>query len=180
MDADSWQKALNAQLPPTIRIMQCSAVDCDFHSRFSATGKVYCYRIHFGEVLPPLDYGLAFHCQNLPADDFLEALRIFVGTHHFKAFSANRNDGNDEGRDTERTIFAISHSFPHPDEVVVEIHGNGFLYKMVRFLIGTGVYLTKGKIERSTVEHWLADPPENEKAPWCAPPDGLSLTEVCY
>lgn len=180
MDSTAWRKALNAQLPHTIRIMNCVAAAPDFHARFSATGKIYRYQIHFGEVLPPLDHGLVFHYRNLPVDEFLSALEVFVGTHHFKAFSANRNDGKDEARDTERTIFSIAHSFPRPDLLSVNIHGNGFLYKMVRFIIGTAVYIAKDKIDRTTIGEWLTNPPDKEKAPWCAPPDGLSLVEVCY
>lgn len=180
MDSTAWQKSLNAQLPPRIRIMNCEPVDSGFHARFNARGKIYRYRIFAGEVLPPLDYGLVLHCRNLPLDQFQQKLSVFEGTHHFRAFSANRNDGKDEGRDTERTIFQITPSSPGPDYLDIDIHGSGFLYKMVRFLIGTGIYLAKDKLEIYTVENWLREAPEQEKAPYCAPPDGLSLVEVCY
>lgn len=180
MDATAWRKALNTKLPPSIRIMDCEAVDSDFHARFSATGKIYEYRIFTGEVLPPLDYGLVWHRRNLPIEEFSEAMSVFEGTHQFRAFSANRNDGKDEGRDTERTIFDISSTESGDGYLTVSIHGDGFLYKMVRFLIGTGSYLALNRIDLETVEDWLRDPPETEKAPYCAPADGLSLFEVCY
>ena len=180
MDPPAWQKALNAQLPPTIRILRCDLADRSFHARFSASGKIYRYRIGFGDVLHPLDHGLVHHHRNLPVDPFIDAMKIFEGTHDFQAFSANRKDGTDEGRNTERTIFTISHSFSGDEIVAVDIHGSGFLYKMVRFLIGTGIYLAAGKIDRPDVESWLLSPPETMKAPYCAPAGGLCLKEVCY
>jgi tRNA pseudouridine38-40 synthase len=180
MDPTAWQRALNTQLPPTIRILRCDLADASFHARFSATGKIYRYRISFGDVLHPLDHGVVHHHRNLPLGEFIDAMQVFEGTHDFRAFAANRKDGMDAGRDTERTIFQITHSLPGDDLVSIDIHGNGFLYKMVRFLIGTGMYLATGKIDRPVVESWLDSPPESEKAPYCAPPDGLSLKEVCY
>ena len=53
MNSDEWRKALNAKLPPAIRIFDCDVVDADFHARFSAEGKRYGYRIETGEALPP-------------------------------------------------------------------------------------------------------------------------------
>lgn len=180
MQSDQWQKALNTNLPPTIRILSCSAVDAEFHARFSATGKVYQYRICTGTVLPPLEYGIAWHRRGVCREELEAALHLFVGSHHFRAFSANRNDGKDEGRDTRRTIFSIQTRQESPQMIAVDFHGDGFLYKMVRFLIGSGVYLAQGKLQRSQVESWLAEPPERQKAPYCAPADGLLLKEVCY
>ena len=181
MTASDWMNALNAQLPPTIRIIQSDSVAPDFHARFNATGKIYRYRIFTGEVLPPLEYGLTWHRRKLDRDAFLEAIGIFEGTHHFRAFSANRHDGRDQTRDSERTIFQIA-ALPNdlPDHFVIEIHGNGFLYKMVRFLVGTAAYLATGKIDPDKVTALLASPNPPEKAPYCAPVDGLSLREVCY
>lgn len=180
MDGEAWVKALNAHLPPTVRIFACEAVASDFHARFSALGKVYRYRIFVGPVLPPLEYGLAWHRRELDVEGYLGALQWFVGTHYFRAFSANRGDGHDETRDTGRTLYSIVEVPSGPDRVVVDIHGNGFLYKMIRFLVGTAFYVSAGKLSEEQVVTWLAEEAPGEKAPYCAPPDGLSLQEVRY
>ena len=105
MNSDEWRKALNANLPPAIRIFDCDVVDADFHARFSAEGKRYGYCIETGEALPPLLAGLAWHRRGLDLGDaFVSAAALFEGTHDFRAFSANRNDGKDAERDTVRTI----------------------------------------------------------------------------
>lgn len=180
MDSVAWLKAINTKLPPSIRVMDCDVVDSEFHARFSATAKIYRYRIYGGPVLPPLLHGLVLHQPRLDQKAFIEAMPIFIGNHHFKAFSANRNDGKDAGRDTLRTINSID--FRQKDDSIldVEICGNGFLYKMVRFLIGSGVRMAEGKLEPALVEGWLSDPDPQEKAPFCAPADGLALKQVCY
>ena len=181
MDSTAWRKALNTKLPPAIRVMDCAESAQDFHARFSATGKVYRYRIFTGEVLPPLLHGLAWHQPRLNPAKFIEAIGVFEGEHHFKAFSANRNDGKDAGRDTRRQIFSIESQFSADDSILdVELHGSGFLYKMVRFLIGSGARMADGKLDSEVVQNWLNEPPETEKAPFCAPADGLTLKEVSY
>ena len=80
MTAPEWQRALNAQLPPTIRIVKSEPAAPDFHARFSAKSKIYRYRIFTGEVLPPLDHGLTWHTRQLRRID----LRLrFTGTGFF-------------------------------------------------------------------------------------------------
>lgn len=180
MSAQEWQRALNANLPPTIRIMASETAAPDFHARFSAKGKRYRYRLATGEVLPPLQAGLAWHRRGLdPGNSFAEAVEAFAGKHDFRAFSANRGDGRDEERDTVRTIFAATVE-RQDDFVDVRIEGSGFLYKMVRFLVGTAVYRSEGRISLAEIEALLAGSSVDAKAPFCAPPDGLLLEEVFY
>ena len=183
MDARQWLRALNAQLPPLIRVIDATEADSSFHARFNAKRKIYRYRIFCGEVLPPLEHGLAWHLRSLDPLQYTEAMQVFVGRHHFGAFSAKRRDGRDEGRDCERNIFELAPPDdvkPSPDWAVLDISGDGFLYKMVRFLAGTGVELTRGKLTEKKVQEWLATPQTKEKAPLCAPAAGLSLRKVSY
>ncbi|MEM1443733.1 MAG: tRNA pseudouridine synthase A, partial [Verrucomicrobiota bacterium] len=108
MGGEEWQKALNTKLPAAIRILSCAETSVSFHARFDAVGKEYRYRIVTGEVLPPLLVGLAWHRRGLgDPGDLLDILKVYEGKHHFRAFSANRNDGKDETRDTERTISEV-------------------------------------------------------------------------
>ncbi len=184
MNGGEWQRALNSKLPASVRVMQCRGVSSDFHARFSAEGKLYRYDLATGEVLPPLMSGLAWHRRGFRNVDALaEVLGLYIGTHDFRAFSANRNDGKDEGRDTVRDISLaeIESEVPgSPGVLRLRFRGNGFLYKMVRFLVGTAVYCVEGKISKEEMTVLLQGCEDGKKAPFCAPPDGLSLERVFY
>ncbi|MDF1823346.1 MAG: tRNA pseudouridine(38-40) synthase TruA [Verrucomicrobiales bacterium] len=180
MGGDEWRKALNTKIPPTIRILAAVEVPGDFHARFGAIGKCYRYRIATGDVLPPLQVGLAWHRRGLAGKERLsEVLGLYEGTHQFRLFAANRNDGKDETRDAERTIFEASVVESGDHQLDLHFHGNGFLYKMVRFLVGTAVYCVEGRVSMSEIDQLLKEQGAT-KAPYCAPPDGLSLQSVHY
>ncbi len=181
MDGGAWQRALNTKLPPTIRVTRCAATDPQFHARFSALSKTYRYHIFTGEILPPLLHGLAWHQRGFASAEALAAvLALFEGTHDFGAFSAKRHDGRDEGRDTVRTITTARLTERGNDSLVLEFRGNGFLYKMVRFLVGSAVYCVRGRISRREMSRLLEGDTGETKAPYCAPADGLTLVEVDY
>lgn len=181
MDGGAWQRALNTKLPPTIRVMRCGAIDPRFHARFSALTKTYRYHIAIGEVLPPLLHGLAWHQRDLGSPGELAAvLALFEGTHDFGPFSAKRHDGRDEGRDTVRTITTARLTASNEESLVLEFCGNGFLYKMVRFLVGSAVYCVKGRISREEMSRLLEGSTGERRAPYCAPADGLTLVGVDY
>ncbi|MCB1230225.1 MAG: tRNA pseudouridine(38-40) synthase TruA [Verrucomicrobiae bacterium] len=180
LDAGAWLRALNTRLPSSIRVMDSAQTDPDFHARFSAIGKTYRYRLWTGPVLPPLEAGLAWHVPRLGDRDLLEtALDCFRGRHDFRAFSANRGDGKDEQRDTVREIFEISVE-SGADWLEITFTGEGFLYKMVRFLVGSAVRAAQGKLEIGTIFSLLKGVRGSEKAPYCAPADGLTLVSVRY
>ncbi len=182
MDGAAWQRALNTKLPPSIRAWRCFEVPSDFHARYSAVEKTYEYRIAVGEVLLPLRHGLAWHQRGLgPADELAAILSRYEGSHDFRAFSAKRHDGRDESRDTRRTIHEASLSLSsEPDEWLLRFRGDGFLYKMVRFLVGTAVQTLWGRFPLSELEQLLKGVTDDRKAPYCAPPDGLMLVHVRY
>ena len=182
LDCDSWPHALNANLPPQIRVMKCEAVGREFHARFNAIGKTYRYRLFVGDVLPPLEVGLVWHVKgDLDRELLKTAAQLFVGHHDFRAFSANRGDGHDETRNAERTIHSVK-SVEADDKLMIDLRfvGEGFLYKMVRFLAGSAVRCAQGKLALSEVERLLAGVEFSEKAPFCAPADGLLLEAVTY
>src|SRR5436853_5753389 len=140
-----WTAALNSLLPPTIRILRCRYVAQDFHARFSAKGKVYRYRIWSGPILPPLELARAWHIPaKLDFDVLKAAAAQFVGTHDFAAFAANRGKSanrTDSSRgepetSTTRTIRSVVVCRKGPG-LTVEFDGNGFLYKMVRLMVGS-------------------------------------------
>tara|TARA_R110002096_G_scaffold206847_1_gene393105 strand:- start:661 stop:1461 length:801 start_codon:yes stop_codon:yes gene_type:complete len=181
MNGGEWQRAINSHLPPTIRVMRCGEVNLEFHARFSAIEKEYRYDIATGQVLLPLLSGLVWHRRGLNTLSALEeAISVYVGQHDFRAFSAKRRDGKDEERNTVRTL-TVATVEPAGDELLrFRFRGNGFLYKMVRFLVGSAVHCAVGKITSEEMKVLLTGCDLDKKAPFCAPPNGLSLEKVIY
>lgn len=176
-----WRRALNSRLPASVRVWECRKVAQDFHARFSAVGKHYRYDLFDGEILPPLLVGLAWHHRLRSGREALvEALALYRGTHDFRAFSANRGDGRDASRDSVRTLFQAEMEVEPNGLCHLHISGDGFLYKMVRFLIGTAVYVAEGRCSKDEVRVLLGGVDPAVKAPYCAPPDGLCLVSVDY
>jgi tRNA pseudouridine38-40 synthase len=182
-----WSEALNALLPPTIRVLRCQYVSNDFHARLSAKGKIYRYRIWLASVLPPFEYGRAWHIPR-PVDLTIlrRAARQFVGTHDFAGFaanrgkSANRTDSSrgEQEKCTIRTIYSVRVRKTGPC-VTIEFDGEGFLYKMVRLIIGALVRSALGKLSIENVAARLNS--GQVSAPrFAAPAEGLSLVRVRY
>lgn len=197
MPPDSWVHALNAALPPSIRVIGCEDAAPDFHARFHATGKIYRYRVWRSRILDPFQAGRAWHVYG-PLDD--GALRrcasIALGTHNFARLSANRGDISDEQRradepgltrtltraevrphqDSQGLVAPPQH--PHP-VLEIELEGDGFLYKMARMIVGSMVHVARGRES----EDWFRDLVENPaglKTNQTAPADGLYLVRVIY
>jgi tRNA pseudouridine38-40 synthase len=174
--AARWTEALNALLPPTIRVLRCRYVSKDFHARLSAKGKLYHYRIWAGSVLPPFEYGRAWHvASQLDLEVLKTAAKHFVGTHDFAGFAANR--GNRE-KSTIRTIYfvRVRHSGP---SITLDFDGDAFLYKMIRLIVGSLVKCALGKLRVEDLTERLgsaqADTPR-----LVAPAEGLFLVHVRY
>lgn len=194
LDEDAWRRALNAKLPRRIRVIQAQMVDTSFHARYSAEGKYYRYRIIESPVLMPQDYARAWH-QRGPLDRsiMIAVCAVLQGEHDFSAFCVNRGDGTDRkpgGGGNVRNVCSIRLKEQTLScgsaEITIHVHGNGFLYRMVRMLTGTIVRCGQGKMTISKVQELLdqvnvaSSPEDFEKAPLCAPPDGLTLVEVEY
>lgn len=177
MDTNAWMRALNANLPASIRVLHCAETSPDFHARFSAKGKTYRYEIDTTGVQMPLRSGLAWHL-SAPVD--VDRLRLaaayLIGEHDFAPFAANRGDGS--GGCTVRTIFSID-ILGNDTTLTLTFSGNGFLYKMVRLLTGALLRCALGREEPEWIASLLAHP-DGEKSTYCAPADGLYLIEVDY
>jgi tRNA pseudouridine38-40 synthase len=174
--AERWLKALNGVLPPTIRILRARFVTKNFHARFSAKGKVYRYRIINGAVRPPLEIGRAWHIAS-PLDRELlgRAAKLFIGRHDFAAFAANRGK---EERSSVRTVEYIRIT-SRRDLIEIEFSADGFLYKMVRLMVGAMVRGALGKRSLQSIELQL-ERPSRTTARFVAPAAGLYLVRVCY
>ena len=173
-DPDQSRGALNANLPPQIRIEAARFVSDAFHARFSARGKIYRYRIWNSPVLSPFEIGRACHLPTPLDDDLLrQAIRPLIGRHDFAGFAANR--GTPE-TSTVRTIHRIEVR-RRTALVTLTFEGDGFLYKMVRLLTGS---LVRCAIGRASTQ-WLVDLLTGaNKTNFAAPAEGLYLMRVLY
>jgi tRNA pseudouridine38-40 synthase len=176
LPVDRWIKALNALLPPAIRILRCQYVSDDFHARLSAKGKIYRYRIWTAPVLPPFEYRRAWHIRR-PFDLKVvkAAAKHFVGTHDFASFAANRGKAE---RSTKRTINSVRVRQKGPC-ITIEFDGNGFLYKMVRLMVGALVNCALGKMRTEEITSRLRSGKVGS-ARFTAPAEGLYLVRVRY
>jgi tRNA pseudouridine38-40 synthase len=176
LPTDRWIEALNALLPSAIRVVRCRYVSKDFHARLSAKGKIYRYRIWTAPVLPPFEYRRAWHItQPLDLKILESAAKHFVGTHDFASFSANR--GNAEPS-TIRTINSV-HVRQKGRWLTIAFDGNGFLYKMVRLMVGALVKCALGKVRIEEIPSRLHGG-KIGSGRFVAPAEGLYLVRVRY
>ena len=176
MSGQRWISALNAILPPTIRVLRGRYVSENFHARFSAKGKLYRYRIWAAPILPPLEFGRAWHISTALDVDLLKAAaKRFVGRHDFAAFAANRGK---KGESTIRTIRSVRVRKSGP-RIEIEISGDGFLYKMVRLMVGAMTRVALGKMELSEIEARLKSGRAGGLR-FVAPAEGLYLAKIWY
>lgn len=168
--------ALNAVLPATIRILRCQRGASTFHARFSARGKVYRYRIWNAPVLPPLEHGRAWHVANpLDVETLRTALGKFKGRHDFSPFAANRVK---QSEDTIRTIHAVGLTRRGPC-LTMQFEGDGFLYKMVRMMVGAIVLCGQEKLAVSDIVERFGQGSRGGPR-LVAPAAGLFLVRVRY
>jgi tRNA pseudouridine38-40 synthase len=176
LPTDRWIRALNALLPPAIRVLRCRYVSKDFHARLSAKGKIYRYRIWTAPILPPFEYRRAWHvARPLDLTVIKATAKHFVGTHDFAGFAANR--GKPE-KSTIRTINSVRIRQNGPC-VTIEFDGDGFLYKMVRLIVGALVKCALGEMRIEEVTARL-NSGQVGSARFAAPAEGLYLVRVRY
>ncbi len=181
MEPRHWLPALNCKLPASLRVMACERAADDFHSRFSATGKIYHYDLCTAAVLPPLKAGLAWHVPRLADTRVLEqALAVVTGRHDFHGFAAYRGNERPD-MDWTRTLHRADFE-SLADGYRITWVGDGFLYKMCRLLTGAVVHAAHGRLPMAALAALLDQAPglPHGKAPNCAPADGLYLQQVCY
>jgi tRNA pseudouridine38-40 synthase len=164
--------------------MYCDWAAADFHARYDAVGKTYEYRIYHGPVLPPLEVQRAWHIFGALDEQALhQAAALLQGRHNFARLSANRGDMDEATRranvaGTTRTIYHVQLQRQGP-LVCLRFHGEGFLYKMVRLMVGAMVHIARGKADLTWLQELLQNS-AGEKNHHCAPADGLYLVSVDY
>jgi tRNA pseudouridine38-40 synthase len=175
-----FQRALNALLPPTIRIAGCEETGPDFSARWSAKGKVYRYRIYRGKVVPPMLWRYVLHYP-FPLDEeaMREAAARFVGTHDFSSFAASTgSEEDDKERDMQREIFSTELKRSEDgEELWFTVHGRSFLRYMVRKMVGTLLDVGRGKLKPEDIDR-LYELKDRSKSGPTVPPHGLFMVRV--
>lgn len=175
MDCYRLMGALNATLPKDIGVIACKEVPEGFHPRYSAVGKEYQYLIDNGSGKNPFlrDRALPYH-RKIDAAFLNRQAQDFVGTHDFTSFCANRVPVNENIR-TVRKASVIREG----DLVIFTVEADGFLYHMVRIMVGTLLWINEGKREEDSIPSILAAA-DRAAAGLTAPACGLYLNRVFY
>jgi tRNA pseudouridine38-40 synthase len=188
LSAGEFQRAFNALLPPSIRVVAAEEAGSDFHARWNAMAKTYRYRIFRGHVVPPFIWRYVQHDPYpMDFDAMADAARRFEGEHDFTSFAASSGSEED---DRERTMSRMIYrsemlrvtgedSAAAAEEWVCIVRGKSFLRYMVRKIVGTLVDVGRGKFHPDDIPK-LFEMRDRSKSGPTMPPHGLCLAEVEY
>ena len=168
---------LNGFLSKDIRILSCDACSDRFHARLNATEKVYQYRIDTSKFGNPFLRETTHHVPEvLDINVMKKGASYFIGTHDFKSFCSNKR----MKKSSVRTIYDINFESSESDKLLyITFRGNGFLYNMVRIMVGTLIEIGLGVRTPETIVEAL-DNPDRSLAGHTAPAKGLFLMDVIY
>lgn len=168
---------INAKLPNDVVLRSVEIARAGFHATHDAVGKRYRYQLHNDRLRPLLDRHVVWHVpQPLDVEAMQRAGQLLVGEHDFASFQSTGSPRDS----TVRTITALEVGQGGSDEparVWIEVAGNGFLYNMVRNIVGTLVDVGAGRRPAEWVGEVLAAR-DRQAAGQTAPPQGLMLLEV--
>lgn len=169
------RRALNSALPHDISVRSAVEVPEEFHASRSATGKTYRYRLYVGPSRPAALHRQVYHYwRMLDVERMRQAAVRLLGRHDFRGLATTA----EKRENTVRTIFRCEVSAQEA-EIHVFVIGDGFLYNMVRNLVGTLIEVGRGRWEPDQIDRILASRDRRDAGP-TVPPDGLSLLCVHY
>lgn len=168
-------RAINSQLPSDIIILKSEEVDMSYHARYMSKGKRYSYTINNSMQCHAIGRQYVFYYPyKINIEAMKQATCFIIGTQDFAAF---RNKGS-SAITTIRTISEIKITNQN-DMIIFEITANGFLYKMVRIIVGTLLKVGRGLIKPQDVEAIIKSK-DRTKAGESVPAKGLCLEELYY
>lgn len=175
MPPEAFAPALNSVLPADMSVLESREVARDFHPRKDAEGKIYLYRVLNQPVRPAIERRRAWHVQ-VPLDVELmrEGAKHLVGFYDFSSFATDRR-----GMNNYRELWRLNVTGRAGEEIELVLDGSGFLYQMVRTIVGSLVEVGRGKEEPGWVKRSL-DARDRRAAGPTAPPWGLYLVRVNY
>lgn len=182
LSALEFQRALNALLPPAIRIVAAEETGPDFHSRWLSQAKTYRYRIFRGRVLSPFEHARVLHYP-WPLDDeaMSRAARLFEGEHDFSSFAASSgSEEDDRDRDMVRLLYSSEIvREPGVEEISYVVRGRSFLRYMVRKIVGTLIEVGKGRLAPEDIPSLFELRDRSRSGP-TVPAEGLYLVSIEY
>ncbi|MBI5416052.1 MAG: tRNA pseudouridine(38-40) synthase TruA [Candidatus Omnitrophica bacterium] len=178
MKPDQMRRALNANLPDDIAVLKVEEVLAGFHAQYSVRSKTYRYTILNRDVRGPLQrrYCLVYPYP-LNLRRMKEEAKALVGRHDFRSFQA-ANPSRDEKATTVRTVRRVGIT-KKGDFIHIDIEADGFLYKMVRNIVGTLLEVGQGRLPKGSIRSILAQK-DRALAGDTARPQGLTLVKVEY
>ncbi|EMF0036591.1 tRNA pseudouridine(38-40) synthase TruA [Enterococcus hirae] len=169
--------ALDTQSPEDIAVKAVEIVSDDFHARYLVKEKTYQFRVDIGKPRSPFRRHYAsYFPYPLDLSKIQRALPDLIGTHDFTSFCASGSSIEDKVRTIYEAKMEVNEA---GDELLFTFRGNGFLYKMIRILVGTLLKIGNGRLSENSIPEIIAKKDRNAAGP-TAHPEGLYLYEVVY
>lgn len=167
--------AINERLPKDIKVTSCKEVDSNFHARFDVKKKTYVYNLYFSpHLLPMLDENAYWLKQQPNIKLMKDCAKMLEGKHNFKAFMSSGG----QAKTYERIIYYIDID-QKGCQISIEVCGNGFLYNMVRIIVGTLLEVGYKKKAKEDIKTAM-DKRDRTLTGFLVPAKGLYLKEVKY
>lgn len=175
IDNEGVVQAMNTALPKEIVVIDCREMPIHFHPRYNSVSKQYVYKLYNGKIRDPFLEKYAYHYRYpIDAQYLNEEAQAFLGAHDFIGFCS----ANSDVQGTVRTVknFNVSRE---GDMVLFTVEADGFLYNMVRIMVGTLLFVSEGKIKKGELPD-IIESKNRRLAGKTAPPQGLYLNKINY
>lgn len=176
--ADKLPIAVARFLPEDLCLFYAEKCSDDFHPRYDVKEKEYLYRIINSPIYDPFDFGRAWFLSRPISEDGLEKMKLaakhFIGKYDFSTFMS-------EGSDVEDTVRNVTNlSIDKCGDIIeIRISADGFLYNMVRIIVGTLIEVAFGRISPESIPS-IIESHDRSRAGMTAPAEGLFLNKVIY
>ena len=175
MELEKLKFAINNCMPQDVVVKEIFVVDWNFHARYSVKQKIYIYKIFNSKLKNPFLKGLVLHyCRKIDLEKINKATRFFLGKHDFSSFCGSKC----KLENRVRTIYSLDVFF-EGEILNIKIVGDGFLYNMVRIIVGTLLEISEGKIDFFEIES-IIEKKDRSFAGRTEKAAGLYLEDVVY
>lgn len=175
IECDAVVMALNGFLPKDIAVKECKEVELDFHPRYNCKSKEYVYKLCNANVRDPFLANYSYYYRRkIDADYLNREAQAFIGKHDYSGFCSVKSDVENTIRDVKN--FKV---WRKGDMVYFKVEADGFLYNMVRIMVGTLLFVGEGKIKEGELKDVISSR-DRKRAGKTAPPQGLYLNKVNY
>lgn len=176
-ELERMRYALDTQSPADIAVHQVEIVADTFHARYHVVEKTYQFKVEIKKPRSPFRrFYASYYPYHLDLERIREALPHLLGTHDFTSFCASGSSVEDKVRTIYQADLAVNEA---GDELTFTFRGDGFLYKMIRILVGTLLKIGNGRLEPAAIPEIIAAKDRNLAGP-TAHPEGLYLMQVRY